>query len=178
MLSVRRQRCNCRLSRPRSLCTSGTSYVITSRLPDYALVGNPSVIPGTVAAKPGDTVVLWGTGFGVTNPPVPAGTAVRGAPAVVTEPTVTVGGVKAQVISTVLLNWKRRVVPGGYSTAGDGTHRRSRCTGIRRRRAIAERCALVCEQTVSSLCEWSGSRGYKPEESPGTPVDDALFFFI
>jgi uncharacterized protein (TIGR03437 family) len=80
----------------------GTNYAVTSRVPDYAMVGDPSVVPGTVAAKPGDTVVLWGTGFGATSPPVPAGTEVSGAPAVVTAPTVTVGGVAAQVIGTVL----------------------------------------------------------------------------
>jgi uncharacterized protein (TIGR03437 family) len=55
-----------------------------------------------VAAKPGDIVVLWGTGFGATNPPVPAGTAVSGAPEAVTAPTVMVGGVAAEVVSTVL----------------------------------------------------------------------------
>ncbi|HEY1339429.1 MAG TPA: SBBP repeat-containing protein [Bryobacteraceae bacterium] len=80
----------------------GTNYAVTSRWPDYALVGDPSAVPGTLAAKPGDTVVLWGTGFGPTNPPAPAGIAVSGAPPVVTMPTVTVGGVKAEVISTVL----------------------------------------------------------------------------
>jgi uncharacterized protein (TIGR03437 family) len=80
----------------------GTNYAVASRLPDWALVGDPSAIPGTVAAKAGDTVVLWGTGFGATNPAVPAGTAVSGAPAVVTAPTVTVGGVPVQVIGAVL----------------------------------------------------------------------------
>jgi uncharacterized protein (TIGR03437 family) len=80
----------------------GTNYAIASRLPDFALVGDPSAIPGTVAAKAGDIVVLWGTGFGATDPAVPAGTAVSGAPAVVTAPTVKVGGVAVQVISTVL----------------------------------------------------------------------------
>jgi uncharacterized protein (TIGR03437 family) len=80
----------------------GTSYAIASLLPDYALAGNPSVVPETVAAKPGDTLVLWGTGFGATNPPVPAGTTVSGALAVVTAPAVTVGGIAAQVISTIL----------------------------------------------------------------------------
>ena len=80
----------------------GTNYAVASRLPDYALLGDPSAIPGTVAAKAGDTVVLWGTGFGATNPAVPAGTAVSGAPAVVTAPTVKVGGVAVQVIGTVL----------------------------------------------------------------------------
>ncbi|HEX5230379.1 MAG TPA: SBBP repeat-containing protein [Bryobacteraceae bacterium] len=80
----------------------GTSYAIASRLPDYTLLGDPSVVAGTVAAKPGDTIALWGTGFGATKPTVPAGVAVSGAPAVVTQPTVTVGGVPAHVISAIL----------------------------------------------------------------------------
>jgi uncharacterized protein (TIGR03437 family) len=80
----------------------GTNYAVASLLPDRAMEGNPSVVPGTIAAKPGDTLELLGTGFGATNPAVPAGTLVSGAPAVVTEPTVTVGGVTAQVVSTVL----------------------------------------------------------------------------
>jgi len=80
----------------------GTNYALASRLPDYALLGDPVVVPGTVAAKPGDTLVLWGTGFGATNPAVPAGTTVTGAPAVLTGPTVTVGGIAAQVLSAVL----------------------------------------------------------------------------
>jgi uncharacterized protein (TIGR03437 family) len=80
----------------------GTNYAIASRLADYAPLGDPSAVPGTVAAKPGDTVVLWGTGFGATNPAVAAGTTVSGAPAVVTAPTVMVSGASAQVIGTVL----------------------------------------------------------------------------
>lgn len=80
----------------------GTNYAVASRLPDFVLVGDPSAIPGTVAAKAGDTVVLWGTGFGATNPAVPAGTAVSAAPTVLTAPTVKVGGVAAQVIGAVL----------------------------------------------------------------------------
>ena len=51
-------------------------------------MGDPSVEPGAIAAKPGDTAILWGTGFG--------------APGVAVPPTVTVGGVPAQVISAVL----------------------------------------------------------------------------
>ena len=109
------------------------------------MVGDPSAVPGTVAAKPGDTVVLWGTGFGATNPPVAAGTAVSGAPAVVTAPTVTVGGIAAQVIGAALASRKRRVVPGGHSTAGRGTRRPSYRAGIHRQRADAGRCAPVCE---------------------------------
>lgn len=80
----------------------GTSYAVASLLPDYTPLGNPSDVPGTVAAKPGDTIALWGTGFGATNPPVAAGTTVTGAPATVTLPQVTVGGVAAKVISSIL----------------------------------------------------------------------------
>jgi len=80
----------------------GTSYALASRLPDYALVADPSIVAGATAAKPGDFVVLWGTGFGATNPAVAAGTVVNGAPAVVVAPTVTVGGVPVQVLNAVL----------------------------------------------------------------------------
>lgn len=79
----------------------GTNYAIASRLPDFAVVG-PESVAGTVAAKPGDLVVLWGTGFGATNPAAPAGVAVSGAPVVATTPVVTVGGAAVPVISAVL----------------------------------------------------------------------------
>jgi len=75
----------------------GTNYAIASRLPDYALVGNPSA-----PAIPGETLVLWGTGFGPTTPAAPAGVAVSGAPATASAPTVTVGGMAARVVSSVL----------------------------------------------------------------------------
>ena len=81
---------------------SGTNYASASRLPDYRAIADPASVPGAVAAKPGDLVVLWGTGFGATDPPTPAGTVVSGAPVAVATPTVTVGGVEAQVIGTVL----------------------------------------------------------------------------
>jgi uncharacterized protein (TIGR03437 family) len=80
----------------------GTGNVLASRLPDYALVADPSVVAGAVAAKPGDTVVLWGTGFGATNPAVAAGVTVTGAPAALTAPRVTIGGAAVPVIGAVL----------------------------------------------------------------------------
>ncbi len=80
----------------------GTSYAVASLLPDYTPLGDPAAVPGTVAAQPGQTIALWGTGFGTTNPPVPAGTTVTGAPATVTLPQVTVGGVTAKLISSIL----------------------------------------------------------------------------
>jgi len=75
---------------------SPSSYVYASVIPGY--------IPVTASAPamPGDLVVLWGTGFGPTNPPTAAGTIVTGAPATATLPIVTVGGMQVPVISSVL----------------------------------------------------------------------------
>ena len=69
---------------------------------DYALVANPSIVPGTVAAKPGDILILWGTGFGPTIPDAPAGKVVTGLPVVTTAPAVTVGGFPVTVFATAL----------------------------------------------------------------------------
>jgi uncharacterized protein (TIGR03437 family) len=80
---------------------SGTSYAIATRV-DYTLVGNPSAIPGTVAAAPGDVLILWATGFGQTNPATGAGAEVVGGPAVATLPTVTVGGTSVKVLGAAL----------------------------------------------------------------------------
>ena len=80
-----------------------TTYAIATRFPDNALIANPSAVPGTVAAKPGDVLILWGTGFGPTNPATPAGVVVTGAPAATTNPTITLNNsVSATLISTVL----------------------------------------------------------------------------
>jgi uncharacterized protein (TIGR03437 family) len=80
----------------------GTNEIVASRLPGYAALADPSAVAGTVAAQPGDLVVLWGTGFGATNPAQVAGTAVIGVPVVETTPTVTVGGAAVPVVSAVL----------------------------------------------------------------------------
>src|ERR1041385_6717495 len=81
----------------------GTSYAIATRFPDNALLGNPASIPGTVAAKPGDVLILWATGFGPTNPAVSAGVVVTGAPAATTAPTITLANsMNANVIGTAL----------------------------------------------------------------------------
>ena len=47
--------------------------------------------------KAGETVVLYGVGFGPTNPPVPAGKLVSGAAPSPVFPSVTIGGVPATV---------------------------------------------------------------------------------
>jgi uncharacterized protein (TIGR03437 family) len=58
----------------------------------------------TVPAKVGDTVTLWGTGFGPTNPAAPDDAAVPASPIanITNTPTITIGGVAAQFVSGAL----------------------------------------------------------------------------
>ena len=79
-----------------ALFMTPTDNAVASVLPAY------TPITSTAPAKPGDMVVLWGTGFGPTTPPVPTGTIVTGAAVTSTLPVVTVGGVQVPLISSVL----------------------------------------------------------------------------
>lgn len=87
---------------PAFFLVNGT-YAVATR-PDFSVALKNGTIPGvtTVAAKPGDVIILWGTGFGPTNPPAPSGVEVP-AGAYPTGPvTVTVGGQPATVIGAAL----------------------------------------------------------------------------
>ena len=81
------------------------NYAVATRQ-DYSLAVKAGTFPGatTVAAKPGDVIILWGTGFGPTSPAAPAGVQV---PANTTYNTatavsVTVGGKSALVYGAAL----------------------------------------------------------------------------
>jgi len=69
---------------------------------DYSLVGTPDLMPGPPAAtpaRPGETIVLWGSGFGQTSPPIVPGV-LQAAPAPLADPAgiiVTIGAETAQV---------------------------------------------------------------------------------
>src|SRR5207247_11054884 len=85
-----------------------SKYAVATRA-DYSWVGPSNLFPNatTVPATPGDVIILWGTGFGATNPAVPAGmipsTAIAGKVGnLVKPPSVLIGGVTAKVISAVL----------------------------------------------------------------------------
>jgi uncharacterized protein (TIGR03437 family) len=69
----------------------------------------------TRPAKPGDVILLFGTGFGATNPPVQAGRVFNGSAPLVTAPTIRIGNVPAQVqfagLSGAGLNQFNVVVP-------------------------------------------------------------------
>jgi uncharacterized protein (TIGR03437 family) len=79
-----------------------TKYALATRYPDNAPVANPSIGPGYVAAKPGDTLILWGTGFGPTTPPQNPGLLTSGTHNLAQQVTVTVGGVSANVVGAAL----------------------------------------------------------------------------
>lgn len=72
---------------------------------DYTLAVKNGTYPSTtVPAKPGEAIILWGTGFGPTNPAYPVGSPVPLSPTYyVTVPaTATIGGVTAAVYATAL----------------------------------------------------------------------------
>ena len=78
-------------------------YAVATR-PDFSWVGKPGLFPGTTTtpAKPGDVIVLWGTGFGSTNPEMPAGKAVDRTAVLANNPTVRVGGAGADFLGGAL----------------------------------------------------------------------------
>ena len=79
------------------------SFAVATRT-DYSLAVKNGTFSGltTVPAKPGDTIILWGTGFGPTIPSAPAGVVVPFGTTYYTANavTVTVGG--APVLPTEL----------------------------------------------------------------------------
>ena len=66
-------------------------YVVATHA-NGSLVGPPGLFPGaTTPAKPGETIVLYGTGFGPTSPPY-EGTTVAAPASVTAAPQVTIAG--------------------------------------------------------------------------------------
>jgi uncharacterized protein (TIGR03437 family) len=87
----------------------GAKYVAAVRL-DGQYLGPAELYSGllTVPAKAGDTILLFGTGFGPTNPATDFAQTFSGAPPTVNTVTATIGGVTANVLFAGL------VVPGEY----------------------------------------------------------------
>jgi uncharacterized protein (TIGR03437 family) len=80
-------------------------YAVATR-PDYSLVGPVNLLQGvtTAPAKPADVIILWGTGFGPTDPFVPAGVVPPSdALANLSNPvTVVIGNLQTQVIGAAI----------------------------------------------------------------------------
>ncbi|HTS51183.1 MAG TPA: IPT/TIG domain-containing protein [Bryobacteraceae bacterium] len=73
---------------------------------DYSFAAKPGTFAGatTVAAKPGETLILWATGFGPTTPAAPGGAAVPSDQtyATATLPSVSIGNIPATVAGAAL----------------------------------------------------------------------------
>jgi uncharacterized protein (TIGR03437 family) len=86
----------------------GTSSYVAAQHSDYSVVGPASLYPGiTTPAKPGETVILWATGFGQTNPPIVNGSLTQSG-TLPNLPMVTIGGVSASIAFAGV------VAPGAY----------------------------------------------------------------
>jgi uncharacterized protein (TIGR03437 family) len=61
----------------------------------YSLLGPPGLFPGatTTPAAPGETIILYGVGFGPTTPAQPTGQLVTSAPLLANSVTMTIGGI-------------------------------------------------------------------------------------
>lgn len=76
---------------------TGNKYVVANHA-GGGLIGPTTLISGaTTPAAKGETIVLYGIGFGVTNPAAPNGSTLTAPLPLVTLPTVTIGGASAQV---------------------------------------------------------------------------------
>ena len=74
----------------------GGKYVAATHV-SGAYIGPTSLGAAFTPASNGETVVLYGTGFGATTPAIVNGQVVSGAPALAATPTITVGGSNATV---------------------------------------------------------------------------------
>lgn len=87
---------------------------------DYSFVGATTLFAGATPATIGETVLLYGTGFGPTNPVSPTGNQVTAAEPLANTVTVTIGGVAASVVFAGLsgsgLNQLNVTIPGGLAS--------------------------------------------------------------
>ncbi len=80
------------------------NQVVATRT-DYSLAVKAGTFPGadTIAAKPGDTIILWGTGFGPSNPLAPTGVPVPVQTySAANTPTITINNINATVYGAAL----------------------------------------------------------------------------
>ncbi|MGA2594060.1 MAG: IPT/TIG domain-containing protein [Bryobacteraceae bacterium] len=77
---------------------SGTNYLAAEHA-NYSLVGKTGLITGvtTTPAAPGETILLYGTGFGPTSPATPTGNLVTAPATLANTPQITIGGEVAKV---------------------------------------------------------------------------------
>lgn len=76
----------------------GTKYVAAVHSDNVSLIGPKSLFPGlSTPAKPGETIVMYGNGFGPTTPAAPAGQLVTTSLSLTTAPVILIGNTQADV---------------------------------------------------------------------------------
>jgi uncharacterized protein (TIGR03118 family) len=99
---------------------AGNQYIAATHANGSA-GGPPSYVSGVTSTPftAGEIIILYGTGFGPTNPPVPKGQLITTAAPLATTPAVTIGGLAAQVqfagVSEAGLYQFNVVVPTGLT---------------------------------------------------------------
>jgi uncharacterized protein (TIGR03437 family) len=90
---------------PAFFTIGGGAYVAAQHAADYSLVGATNLIPGVTStpAKPGETILIYGTGFGPANPPLPTNQLVTTAEPLANSVQITIGGVAAPAIVAYLV---------------------------------------------------------------------------
>jgi uncharacterized protein (TIGR03437 family) len=73
-------------------------YVVAQHAADYGLVGKLGLYPNATPAKPGEVVIFYGTGFGATDPRVPAGRVITQPVPLANPICIRIGGVPADVL--------------------------------------------------------------------------------
>jgi uncharacterized protein (TIGR03437 family) len=83
---------------PAFFTIDGGAYVAALHT-DYSLVGAPNLLAGAVTqpAQPGQTILLYATGFGPTNPPLPSAQLVTTPEPLANPVQISIGGVAASV---------------------------------------------------------------------------------
>src|SRR5450432_3505425 len=92
-----------------ALFTFGGAFV-AARHADFSVVGAANLLPGVVTqpAKPGETILLYGTGFGPTNPPLSTAQLVTTAQPLANPVQISIGG------ATAVVTFGGLVAPGLY----------------------------------------------------------------
>jgi uncharacterized protein (TIGR03437 family) len=89
--------------------SSGLHYVYGRHLADNTIIGPTTLFPGqTTPVKPGETIYVAGTGFGITDLPVVSGAVTQAGTLPKPWPSVQIAGIPATVLFAGL------VAPGTY----------------------------------------------------------------
>jgi len=85
-----------------ALFTCPNNQAVATHLDFSPAAKNGTFSAATIAAKPGETIILWGTGLGVTTPSAPDGLVTPQGTYTVSAVTATVGGQPVSVLSAAL----------------------------------------------------------------------------